>query len=677
MMGTKSYQLEKVLQDGWGFSEFRGEQKKVCEAVLAGRDCCVYWATGQGKSLCYQVPGIASKKIVVVVSPLISLMEDQCVRLNNTLPGSHVAAFLGSAQIDPNVEHEALELGLYNFVYITPEKITTDSVLQPLNRLSASGKLLCVAIDEAHCISQWGHEFRPSYRSLRNVRSHLPGVPIITLTATAVHRVREDISSQLNLKNPFVSVSSFDRPNLKIRVTNLTGGVETALEPTITALKKHPQSTIVYCVTVKKVEAIFEFLSQNLDCKVARYHAKLSLGDRRDAHLQFLTGEVKVIVATVAFGMGIDKPDVRRVIHIGPPSGFEAYYQQVGRAGRDGLTSHCEMICKDQEFTKYSDDFYVGKLADDAKRAYLDSVEFLRKYAADKDTCRRLAIMNKLSGGQEVPSFGQSCGTCDNCERSSDPKMSKCTFFLEAKEVRQQLQQEGGNGIMSNLIKKLPRDVNGVKRPEGFWKEFIPMMADANLLTRTKKKSFGQFSRAYDLWGLDLSFARDPNTAKNVLFHKPASVVQYERQKEEKIESLKNGLLKMGADLSIIPDFEIQNGSGPTIAIVQHWQGHLNRSQQPQALRTLLNRIMKWRDEEAIRLFMAPESVLSTPLAIKIAYTLPTSVEMLREIGARTGNMENLRTYYGVLRRSLVGIPNAKWQTKHLRLPLELSRSPP
>ena len=282
----------------------------------------------------------------------------------------------------------------------------------------------------SHCVSEWGHDFRPEFRSLgSDIRSHpvLSSIPIIALTATAVPRVQKDIISSLRLRDPKISQQSFDRTNLVISIKRKpsSGGFRSALKPFVKDLRKKytdkgngqigSESTIIYCPTQSLVEEVSEWLSNAFEnvIQVQPYHGGLSATNRTDAHINFLTGKTTIIVATIAFGMGIDKPDTRRIIHWGPSKTVEEYYQQIGRAGRDGLESYCIMYCNAGDFESYKSDFYLGKLSAEAKEMQIKSIDSLRKYALSDEVCRRAELL-KFFG--EEPSFGERCGTCDTCQ---------------------------------------------------------------------------------------------------------------------------------------------------------------------------------------------------------------------------------------------------------------------
>ena len=346
---TSQAAAEETLQNYFGYPSFRSGQWDAIQTILnEQRDVAVYQSTGSGKSIMYQIPGLHSEKVVIVISPLISLMQDQVHKLNG-LAGTNdesknVATFLGSGQVDASEEQRALN-GEYTLVYVTPEKLLSGNFLDRLHQMHTTKRqILMFAIDEAHCVSEWGHDFRKEFRQIGNMLRHqqqqedLVKIPMMALTATAVPRVQQDIIKSLNLNNPKVVLQSFDRTNLIISVHKKARNMalESAMQPLLNSLVKKPESTIVYASTRDLVESIASFLQQRLDQKGAKdyikvegYHAGLPLEVRNEAHTNFLTGRTTVIVATVAFGMGIDKPDTRRVIHYGPPKTVEEYYQQV------------------------------------------------------------------------------------------------------------------------------------------------------------------------------------------------------------------------------------------------------------------------------------------------------------------------------------------------------------
>ena len=357
--------LRKTLSKVFGYSDFRKGQVQVIQALLQKRDVSVYWATGQGKSLCYQIPALHLQQVAFVVSPLISLMQDQCHKLN-ALSDKPLATYLGSAQMDRRQEELAWQ-GAYCLVYLTPEKLTT--CLDRMVNLHCNYKpIALVAIDEAHTVSEWGTDFRPDFRELSCLRQHavLRDIPILTLTATAVPRVQNDIAQVLQLRSSSLLVSrqSLDRKNLRLAIYPRTGNAVATLQGHVqtwqaaTSVRDaQRQSTIIYVATRKEVESVATTLQAQLQnssvVTVLPYHAGMTAAARQAAHTAFLTGKCTVLVATVAFGMGIDKPDTRRIIHFGPPKNMEEYYQQIGRAGRDGAAAEAVLYANGQDFDKY------------------------------------------------------------------------------------------------------------------------------------------------------------------------------------------------------------------------------------------------------------------------------------------------------------------------------------
>ena len=395
-----SDQSLQILRDVFGYERFRGHQAAIIEAVLDGRDALVLMPTGGGKSLCYQVPALIREGAGLVVSPLIALMQDQ-VRALDAL--GIEAAFLNSSlgQQEQADVIRRLKAGKVQLLYVAPERL-----VQPQTQAMLAGiPLALIAIDEAHCVSQWGHDFRPDYLALDKLRELFPGVPRLALTATATPIVREEIVARLALRDPAIFVSPFDRANIRYLVQPKTDP-RRQLGEFLRA--RGDQAGIVYCLSRKKVESIAESLRQD-GYNALPYHAGLSSEMRSEHQHRFLTEEAVIIVATIAFGMGIDRPDVRFVAHLDLPKSIEAYYQETGRAGRDGEPADAWMIYGLQDVVR------LRQMVDDSdadeahKRHDRQKLDALLGWCEVTD-CRRRPLLAYF--GDEYP---EDCGNCDNC----------------------------------------------------------------------------------------------------------------------------------------------------------------------------------------------------------------------------------------------------------------------
>ncbi|XP_049671326.1 bifunctional 3'-5' exonuclease/ATP-dependent helicase WRN isoform X4 [Accipiter gentilis] len=402
------------LKTYFGHSSFKPVQWKVINSVLEHRrDNLVVMATGYGKSLCYQFPPVFTGCTGIVICPLISLMEDQVLQLTmSEIP----ACLLGSAQ-SKNVKG-CIKAGQYRVIYMTPEFCSGNlELLQDLDRTIG---ITLIAVDEAHCISEWGHDFRNSLRSLGSLKKALPSVPIVALTATASPSIREDIVSCLNLKNPQVTCTSFDRPNLYLEVGLQSGNILRDLKQFLTRKQSSPVyefegPTIIYCPSRKATEQIvFELMKLNVACRA--YHAGMGIKQRRETHHQFMRDEIQCVVATVAFGMGINKADIRMVIHYGAPKEMESYYQEIGRAGRDGLPASCHILwtAADLSLNRH----LLSEIRNEKFRLYkLKMLAKIEKYLMS-NSCRRKIILSHFEDRQLRKVSSGIMGTdecCDNC----------------------------------------------------------------------------------------------------------------------------------------------------------------------------------------------------------------------------------------------------------------------
>jgi len=392
--------LSSRLKQTFGYDEFRPLQREIMEASLAGRDAVAILPTGAGKSLCYQLPALVREGLTVVVSPLIALMKDQV----DQLEASGVAATFINSSLDPDEARrriEGLNAGVYQLLYVAPERLMLPDFLSRL----AGWNIAALAVDEAHCISEWGHDFRPEYRRLREVRQTIPNIPVLALTATATARVREDIVKQLELRDPAVFLASFNRPNLKYQVIAKSGA---AAQVCNFANARPDDSGIVYCQSRKSTETLAATL-RNQGFSAVAYHAGLDQVERAKNQDAFLRDEAKIVCATVAFGMGINKPNVRYVIHADLPKNIEGYYQETGRAGRDGLPADCLLLFSRGDVTKYLR--FLEEIPDLQARQVAHQQLDQMTHFAESDECRRVGLMGYFG---EIWSQ-ENCGGCDHC----------------------------------------------------------------------------------------------------------------------------------------------------------------------------------------------------------------------------------------------------------------------
>ena len=400
---TEKRNLTEALKKYFGFDTFKGDQERIIQNLLDGNDTFVLMPTGGGKSLCYQLPSLLMEGTAIVISPLIALMKNQVDVITNLSEQEGTAHYLNSSLNKAAIDQVKTDIlaGKTKLLYVAPESLTKEDNVEFLKTV----KISFYAVDEAHCISEWGHDFRPEYRRIRPIVNEIGKAPIIALTATATDKVRSDIKKNLGMVDAKEFKSSFNRPNLYYEVRPKTKDVDKDI---IKFIKQHPgKSGIIYCLSRKKVEELAAILRAN-DIKAAAYHAGLDSTTRTQTQDAFLMEDIDVIVATIAFGMGIDKPDVRFVIHYDIPKSLEGYYQETGRAGRDGGEGICLAFYSNKDLQKL-DKFMEGKPVaeqDIGRQLLVETAAY-----AETSVCRRKMLLHYF--GEDYPK--DNCGNCDNC----------------------------------------------------------------------------------------------------------------------------------------------------------------------------------------------------------------------------------------------------------------------
>ena len=416
--------LPQLLKSTFGYATFRPLQREIIEANLVGEDVFALLPTGGGKSLCFQLPALARDGLTVVVSPLIALMKDQV----DALQASGVAAtFLNSTlgAEESRSRLRGLHRGDYKLLYVAPERLMLAGWIENLKTWNVS----CIAIDEAHCVSEWGHDFRPEYRQLAKLRTALPDVPMMALTATATGRVREDIVTHLKLRDPQTFVASFNRPNLTYRVVPKD---EPAKQIITFVRKREHESGIIYCASRATAERVAESLAGR-GFLARPYHAGLDAAERARNQEMFLRDDTRIICATIAFGMGINKPNVRWVIHHDLPKNIEGYYQETGRAGRDGLPGDCLLLFSPGDIAKQT--HFLDEITNEQERSIARAQLRQIVHYAESSGCRRAELLQYF--GETFPL--NNCGACDNCAEPRESfdgtivaqKFLSCVFRIQ------------------------------------------------------------------------------------------------------------------------------------------------------------------------------------------------------------------------------------------------------
>lgn len=438
--GATVDRIAQTLKETFGFGAFRPLQQEIIEASLAGRDVFALLPTGGGKSLCFQLPALLRDGLTVVVSPLIALMKDQVDQMQASgVAATFLNSTLGAKEARSRLA--GLHHGEYKLLYVSPERLMLDGWLDNLK----AWQVAAFAIDEAHCISEWGHDFRPEYRQLAVLRAEMPDVPIIALTATATRRVQSDVLSRLSLREPEIFIASFNRPNLTYRVLPK----ERPLNQILKLLKgREGESGIIYCSTRAATERLASGL-EDRGLKALPYHAGLTPKERAANQEAFVRDDVPIICATIAFGMGIDKPNVRWIIHHDLPKNLEGYYQETGRAGRDGLPSECLLLFSAGDAAKQM--HFIKEISDpDEQQIATRQLQTMLHYA-ESDHCRRSEVLAYF--GEVYPE--ENCQACDNCRNPRErydgtipaQKLLSCVYRVN--------RQSGFHVGMNHLIEVL------------------------------------------------------------------------------------------------------------------------------------------------------------------------------------------------------------------------------
>src|SRR5688572_15530671 len=513
----KRFDLHAHLLDNFGFNKFKDEQERIIETLLAGRDILVIMPTGGGKSLCYQLPALVSEGVAIIVSPLIALMKNQVDLMRSYSSKDDVAHFLNSTLNKKEIKevHDDLLTGKTKMLYVAPETLTKQENLEFFSDL----KISFFAVDEAHCISEWGHDFRPEYRRLREMMIQInPDIPMIALTATATPKVQSDIVKNLDLRNPEIFISSFNRPNLYYEVQPKIKKEDSLKHIAKFIVQNKGKSGIIYTTNRRTTEELADMLVAN-GIKAVAYHAGLDSKLRTSRQDMFLNEEAQVIVATIAFGMGIDKPDIRFVIHYNIPKSIENYYQETGRAGRDGMEGKCILYYSHKDVSKLEHLMRDKPLSEREVGAQLinETVAY-----AESGVCRRRVLLSYF--GEEFET--ENCGHCDNCKHPKERVEAKDEAVIALKVIKALNERFATEYIVQILTGELTPQIkmfrhdgleifaSGNEKDSLFWNSLIrQLMLEGLLVKDIEEYGVLKFTKNGE------AFLKKPRSFKVVLNH--------------------------------------------------------------------------------------------------------------------------------------------------------------